>query len=67
MKRHAEEGNQAFQKFDETVKTLLAVPRSEILKREAEYRKQAEQNRKRRGPKPRLSKQAAKQSGEPGG
>jgi len=61
MKRHADvtEGNQAFQKFDETVKALLAVPRSEILRREAEYRKQAERNRNRRGPKPRASKQSS--------
>lgn len=65
MKRHAEltEENPAFQKFDETVKALLAVPRSEILRRDAEYRKQAERTRNRRGPKPR----ASKERGESGG
>jgi hypothetical protein len=37
--------------FTKLVDTVLAVPKAEILRREAEYRKQADQNPNKRGPK----------------
>jgi hypothetical protein len=33
------------------VKKVLAVPKSELLRREAEYKKQADLNPRKRGPK----------------
>lgn len=45
------EGPEAFRRFDATVKALLSVPRSELLKREAEYKKKAALNPRKRGPK----------------
>jgi hypothetical protein len=47
------EGPEAFQRFDSLMTALVAVPRSEIEKRERAYRKQAETNPKKRGPKKR--------------
>jgi len=53
MKGHAEmiEGHEAAKRFDATVRTLLSVPRAELLRREAEYKKQVDANPNRRGPK----------------
>ena len=53
MKPHTEmiEGPEAYARFDSAMSKLLAVPRSELLRREAEYRKHAEQNPNKRGPK----------------
>ena len=47
MKHSAE-----FEKFDALVRQVMAVPRAEILKREAEYKKKAALNPRKRGPKP---------------
>ncbi|MBI2817579.1 MAG: hypothetical protein HYX72_11625 [Acidobacteria bacterium] len=44
--------NQEFDTFTRSVERILAVPKSEILRREAEYRRQAAKNPNRRGPKP---------------
>ncbi len=57
MKHHAEmhEGPEAFTRFDSLVEAVFSVPRSEILKREAEYKKQSKLNPHRRGPKPKAS------------
>jgi len=41
-----------FDAFTQTVERILSVPKSEILRREAEYQKQAAKNPNRRGPKP---------------
>lgn len=38
--------------FVDLTKKVLSVPKSEILRREAEYRKQADLNPRKRGPKP---------------
>ena len=46
MKHSAE-----FVAFAGLVDRVLAVPREEILRREAEYKKQAQQNPTKRGPK----------------
>jgi hypothetical protein len=43
------------QRFDAAVRKILAVPRSVILKREEEYKRQSALNPNRRGPKPRKS------------
>jgi hypothetical protein len=44
------EGPQAFERFRSTMKNLIAVPRAEMQRREAEYKKQAA-TATRRGPK----------------
>ena len=45
------EGQEAFQRFDATMTKLLSVPRSTLMQRESEYRKQVDANPNRRGPK----------------
>lgn len=51
-KRNGVEDTSAeFDAFTATVDKLLSVPKSEILRREAEYRKQADLNPRKRGPK----------------
>jgi hypothetical protein len=41
-----------FDAFTRVVDKVLSVPKTEILRREAEYRKQADLNPRKRGPKP---------------
>ena len=54
MKPHPEmiEGPEAFKRFDDAMKGIIAVSHAEIQKRLEEYRKQASKNPNRRGPKP---------------
>lgn len=54
MKRVPEyvEGPEAAQRLRTAMKVILAVPRAEIVRREAEYKKQSALNPNRRGPKP---------------
>ncbi|MGD0075168.1 MAG: hypothetical protein ABSD31_12640 [Candidatus Binataceae bacterium] len=47
----ADKSKNEFNEFNKLVARVLAVPHSEILRREKEYQKQAAQNPKRRGPK----------------
>jgi hypothetical protein len=42
--------------FVDLTKKVLAVPKSEILRREAEYRKQSDANPRKRGPKRKATK-----------
>ena len=49
------EGPEAFRRFDNLVVTLLAVPREEILRREAEYKRASDANPRKRGPKGKAS------------
>jgi len=53
MKPNAEniEGPEAARLFDTLVRKVLSVPREEILRREAEYKRQSAMNPNRRGPK----------------
>jgi len=46
------EGPRAAGRFKAAMKTILSVPRSEILEREEEYKRQAALNPHKRGPKP---------------
>ena len=41
-----------FDAFTRMVDKVLSVPKAEILRREAEYRKEADKNPRKRGPKP---------------
>jgi hypothetical protein len=50
----AEDTSVEFDAFNSTVDRLLTVPKSEILRREAEYRKRADANPRKRGPKPKV-------------
>jgi hypothetical protein len=56
MKSHQEttEGPKAAAQFDALVRKVLSVPHSEIMRREAEYKRQSLANPNRRGPKPKL-------------
>ena len=49
--KHSEE----YARCTDAVRSIMSVPKVEILRREAEYKKQADANPKKRGPKPRLS------------
>ena len=48
--------NPEFENFTETVDKLLNVSKGELLRREAEYKKEADKNPHKRGPKPRKAK-----------
>ena len=43
--------NSEFGKFASLVSRVISVPKTEILRREAEYKEQSEKNPHRRGPK----------------
>jgi hypothetical protein len=45
------EGPEAFSRFDEGIRQILAVPRSTLVRREKAYRKKVDANPNRRGPK----------------
>jgi hypothetical protein len=45
------EGSEAATRFQNAMKSLVAIPHTEIMRREAEYKKQSEANPHRRGPK----------------
>jgi len=46
------EGPEASKRFDALVRKVLSVPHDEIMRREAEYKRQSALNPNRRGPKP---------------
>jgi hypothetical protein len=43
-----------YEAFTNAVERLMAVPKAEILRREAEYKRQADLNPHKRGPKRRI-------------
>jgi hypothetical protein len=49
------EGPEAYQRFDSTLRTLLTVPHSELVRREKADKKKAAKNPNKRGPKPKPS------------
>ena len=51
-----QEGNEAFRAFDALVRKVLSVPHEEIMRREAEYKRQSALSPHRRGPKPKSKK-----------
>lgn len=53
MKAKPEEidGPEAWTKFEGLMRSIITVSREEMLRREAEYRKQVDANPNRRGPK----------------
>lgn len=52
------DGPEATGRFDALVRRVLAVPHEEIMRREAEYRRQSIANPHRRGPKPKATPSA---------
>jgi hypothetical protein len=48
------EGTEAFQRFDASVRQILSVPHSTIVRREMAYKKKSAANPNRRGPKPKV-------------
>lgn len=42
--------------FTRVMDTLLSVPKAELTRREAEYRKRANANPRKRGPKPKAAR-----------
>jgi hypothetical protein len=46
------EGPEASKRFNILVRKVLSVPHEEIMRREAEYKRQSAMNPNRRGPKP---------------
>jgi hypothetical protein len=53
------EGPEATRRFDALVRKVLSVPREEILRREALYKKQSLANPNRRGPKRKVKRSAS--------
>lgn len=53
------EGPEASDRFIEAMKKIIAVPRAEILRREAEYQKQVALNPRKRGPKRKVKPSAS--------
>lgn len=44
-----------YDKFKSLLDRVISVPHEEIMRREAEYKKESEQNPNKRGPKPKKS------------
>jgi len=53
---NAIEGTEAAMRFDTLVRKVLSVPHNEIMRREAEYKRQSLANPNRRGPKPKAKR-----------
>jgi hypothetical protein len=56
------EGPEAKTRFDALIGSVLSVPKSVIMKREAEYKKQSDANPNKRGPKPKAAKSRTRKS-----
>jgi hypothetical protein len=62
MEPHPEitEGPEAAKRFDALVRKVLSVPHAEIMRREAEYKRQSAMNPNRRGPKPKAKRKTGR-------
>jgi hypothetical protein len=58
--KHSEEYNA----FTDAVRSIMSVPKAEILRREAEYKKQADANPHKRGPKRKVKPSASLSSAD---
>lgn len=61
MKTHTPdptESTEVARRFDALVRKVLSVPHEEIMRREAEYKRQSAMNPHRRGPKPKVKPSA---------
>ena len=56
--------NLEYDRFTAAVDLLLSVPKTEILRREAEYKKQADTNPHKRGPKPKVKRKVKPSASE---
>jgi hypothetical protein len=54
-KKDLVEGPKALKRFNSLVRKVMSVPREEILKRDAEWKRNAHLRGKKRGPKPKQS------------
>jgi hypothetical protein len=66
MRQPVSESNTQFETFANLVGSVLSVSKAEILRREAEYEKQAALNPKRRGPKKGSKRKTKRPSASPG-
>jgi hypothetical protein len=53
------EGPEAWTRFQNAMRKVIAVPHSEVQRQIEEHRKQAANNPKRRGPKPKVKRRGA--------
>jgi hypothetical protein len=53
------EGQEAFQRFDEGIRAILSIPHSTLVRRERAYRKKADANPRKRGPKRKVKPSAS--------
>lgn len=53
------EGPEAFTRFDDTMKALLSVPHSTLVRRQRAYKKKVEANPNKRGPKRKVTPSAS--------
>lgn len=53
------EGSEAATRFDALLRKVLLVSHEEIMRREAEYKRQSALNPNRRGPKPKVKRSAS--------
>jgi hypothetical protein len=59
MKHSAE-----YETFTNAVEHLMSIPKAEILRREAEYKKQADLNPRKRGPKRKVKPSASPEAAD---
>ena len=50
------EGPSAFQRFDSTVRGVLAIPHAKLALRERAYRRKVQEDPRRRGPKRKITR-----------
>ena len=51
-----------YESFTDAVRSIMSVPKTEILRREADYKKRADANPRKRGPKRKVKPSASPDS-----